>query len=249
MVKSFMCKQSSLAAVMTLHEGSASNTSSLFMLVLYLLILCFFLAFLYIRKSKTYKSAKIVKKLCIGKSQEQAKIIAYFLRVGCGAKTISDEAYINMVDNEKNKYGSSEYALNKLGLDGGQVKEVKPICFQGFAYEDAYVKKTVSGKWVSSRYEITWIFFSDSQVHVYSCRFDMDKDNKRETTSEYFYRDVNSFSTISEMEKGQNDITVPTEKFGMYGAGINFECALTDDNAAQTINGMRQKLREKKEQL
>ena len=152
-----------------------------------------------------------------------------------------------MVDRKKQKYGSAKYALNKLGIDEEQVNEISPVCFEGFDYKNAYVKKTINGKWISSRYEVTWIFFSDSQVHVYSCGFDMDKENKKESTSEYFYKDVNSFSTISEEEVGQNNITVPTEKFGMYGAGINFECALTNcDNVVQSINGMRQKLREKK---
>ncbi len=238
-----------VSGVLQMSQQSGSTTSSIFMLLIYLSIIIIALAFVVVRNSAPYKNKKMVKKLCNGKSQEQAKVIAYFLRVGCGAKNISDEEYIKMVDDEKRKYGSSEYALNKLGLDGDQVKEIKPVCFEGFNYEKAYVKKTINGKWVSSRYEVTWIFFSDSQVHVYSCGFDMDKDNKKESTSEYFYRDVNSFSTISEEEVGQNDITVPTEKFGMYGAGINFECALTNcDDVVQSINGMRQKLREKKSQ-
>lgn len=231
----------------TIHESSRSaNSGSSFIFIL-LYALVFLGIIIIIRNFDSFKNAKMVKQLCKGKNSEQSEVIAYFLRAGCGAKIISDEQYLQMVDRKKQKYGSVKYALNKLGIDEEQVNEISPVCFEGFDYKNTYVKKTANGKWISSRYEVTWIFFSDSQVHVYSCGFDMDKENKKESTSEYFYRDVNSFSTISEEEVGQNNITVPTEKFGMYGAGINFECALTNcDNVVQSINGMRQKLREKK---
>ena len=201
----------------TIHEGSSSASSSFIFILLYALV--FLGIIIIIRNYDSFKNAKMVKQLCNGKNSEQSEVIAYFLRAGCGAKIISDEQYLQMVDRKKQKYGSVKYALNKLGIDEAQVNEISPVCFEGFDYKNTYVKKTANGKWISSRYEVTWIFFSDSQVHVYSCGFDMDKENKKESTSEYFYKDVNSFSTISEEEVGQNNITVPTEKFGMYGAG------------------------------
>ena len=229
----------------TIHEGSSSASSSFIFILLYALV--FLGIIIIIRNYDSFKNAKMVKQLCNGKNSEQSEVIAYFVEAKQKFFYISDEQYLQMVDCKKQKYGSVKYALNKLGIDEEQVNEISPVCFEGFDYKNAYVKKTINGKWISSRYEVTWIFFSDSQVHVYSCGFDMDKENKKESTSEYFYKDVNSFSTISEEEVGQNNITVPTEKFGMYGAGINFECALTNcDNVVQSINGMRQKLREKK---
>ena len=48
--------------------------------------------------------------------------------------------------------------LAKLGLDRYQVKEIPPVVFEGFVYSDAYVHQQKNRKWVSRRYQITWLF-------------------------------------------------------------------------------------------
>jgi hypothetical protein len=140
----------------TIHEGSSSAGSSFIFILLYALV--FLGIIIIIRNYDSFKNAKMVKQLCNGKNSEQSEVIAYFLRAGCGAKIISDEQYLQMVDRKKQKYGSVKYALNKLGIDEAQVNEISPVCFEGFDYKNTYVKKTANGKWISSRYEVTWIF-------------------------------------------------------------------------------------------
>ncbi len=202
---------------------------------------------IYYKKTAGSDNAKLVKELTRGKNQTQTDVITYFVRQGCGAKTITDQQYYNIVSNMSSQYNSMQKAINKIGLDEDEVKEIPPVYFEGFRFNNAYAKKTASGRWVSSTYEVAWLFFSDSQVHVYRCRFNLDDDNKREITDEYFYKDITSFTTISEEETTRNGNKVPTETFRMRGAGIDFECSLTEMREfEQSIRGMKQKLREKK---
>lgn len=204
-------------------------------------------AIVYYKKTAGSDNAKLVKELTRGKNQVQTDVITYFVRYGCGAKTITDQQYYNIVSNMSAQYNSMQQALNKIGLDPDEVKEIPPVYFEGFRFNNAYAKKTANGRWVSSTYEITWLFFSNSQVHVYRCRFNLDDDSKKEITDEYFYKDITSFTTISEEETTRNGERIPTETFRMRGAGIEFECSLTEMRDFETsIRGMKQKLREKK---
>ena len=193
-------------------------------------------------------NAKLVKELTRCRNQTQTDVITYFVRQGCGAKTITDEQYYNIVSNARAQYNSMQRALDKIGIDADEVKEVKPVYFEGFRYKDAFVKQVASGAKISSSYEITWIFFSDSQVHVYDCIFNLDDDKKTEIIDEYFYKDITSFTTVSVEEQDRNGESYPLEVFRMKGAGnIDFECTMTDrEGANASIRGMKQKLREKK---
>ena len=192
-------------------------------------------------------NAKMVRELTRGKNSLQTDVITYFTRTGCGAKTISDDQYYNIVNSIRSQYNSMQKAIDKIGLDPDEVKEIPPVYFEGFRFDNAYAKKTIGGRWVSSTYEITWLFFSDSQVHVYRCRFNLDDDYKTEITDEYFYKDITSFTTISEEETTRSGERIPTETFKLRGAGIEFSCSLTEMRDFETsIRGMKQKLREKK---
>jgi len=85
----------------------------------------------------------------------------------------------------------------------------------------------------------------------------MDEDKKSELTEEYFYRDVTSFSTKTETElakevkNGQiSKAEIESNKFIIIVPGASLTIALdkTDDDYENIIQGMKQKLREKKEQ-
>lgn len=118
--------------VETIHESSSSaNSGSSFILIWLLYALVFLGIIIIIRNFDSFKNAKMVKQLCKGKNSEQSEVIAYFLRAGCGAKIISDEQYLQMVDRKKQKYGSAKYALNKLGIDEEQVNEISPVYGRG----------------------------------------------------------------------------------------------------------------------
>ena len=196
-------------------------------------------------------NAKAVRKLTQGKNEEQKKTIEYFCKEGCMAKTISDDEYLEMVRRKRDSMNFKQKALNKIGLDEEEVSEISPAMFEGFVYQNAYAKQNASGKWVSSAYQVSWIFFSSSQVYLYSYTFNMDEDKKNERTDEFFYKDVTSFSTLSESDKAHglsgNTFDVTSEQFAMVVPGDKLIMAMGDiEDADSIIQGMKQKLREKK---
>lgn len=203
--------------------------------------------------SKVYNSpnARAVRELTKGKTVEQAKTIEYFCKEGCMAKTISDSEYLDMVYSKRDSMNFKQKALNKIGIDEEEVSEISPAMFEGFVYKNAYAKKNASGEWVSSAYQVSWIFFSSTQVYLYSYIFNMDDDRKSEHADEFFYKDVTSFSTISESDVahglGGSKFEVTSEQFAMTVPGDKLFMAMGDmQNADTIIQGMKQKLREKK---
>lgn len=202
---------------------------------------------------KVYNSpnAKAVRTLTEGKTEDQRKTIEYFCKEGCLSKSISDEEYLELVRRKRDSMNFKQKALNKIGLDEDEVSEIPPAMFEGFVYKNAYAKKNASGKWVSSAYQVSWIFFSSTQVYLYSYTFNMDEDKKNERTDEFFYKDVTSFSTLSESDTAHglagNTFEVTSEQFAMVVPGDKLFMAMGDiDNADEIIQGMKQKLREKK---
>lgn len=203
--------------------------------------------------SKVYNSpnARAVRQLTQGKNEEQRKTIEYFCKEGCMTKTISDEEYLDMVRRKRDSMNFKQKALSKIGLDEEEVSEISPAMFEGFVYKNAYAKQNASGKWVSSAYQVSWIFFSSTQIYLYSYTFNMDEDKKNERTDEFFYKDVTSFSTLSESDTarglGGNTFEVTSEQFAMVVPGDKLFMAMGDiQNADSIIQGMKQKLREKK---
>ena len=203
--------------------------------------------------SKVYNSpnARAVRQLTQGKNEEQAKTIEYFCKEGCMTKTISDEEYLDMVRRKRDSMNFKQKALSKIGLDEEEVSEISPAMFEGFVYKNAYAKQTAAGKWVSSAYQVSWIFFSSTQVYLYSYTFNMDEDKKNERTDEFFYKDVTSFSTLSESDTahglGGKTFEITSEQFAMVVPGDKLFMAMGDiQNADAIIKGMKQKLREKK---
>lgn len=207
----------------------------------------------YVWYSQVYNSpnAKAVRKLTRGKNEEQTKTIEYFCKEGCMTKTISDEEYLDMVRRKRDSMDFKQKALTKTGLDEEEVSEIAPAMFEGFVYKNAYAKQNASGEWVSSAYQVSWIFFSSTQIFLYSYTFNMDEDKKNERTDEFFYKDVTSFSTLSESDTahglGGNTFEVTSEQFAMVVPGDKLFMAMGDiQNADAIIQGMKQKLREKK---
>ena len=202
---------------------------------------------------KVYNSpnAKAVRALCNGKTPEQAKTIEYFVKEGCMTKTISDDEYMSMVRAKRDSMNFKAKALSKIGLDEDEVKEIAPAMFEGFVFKNAYAKKRADCKWVSSAYQVSWVFFSSNQVYIYRNTFNLDEDKKNESTDEFFYKDVTSFSTNSESEQahglGDNKFEVETNKFCMVVPGDKLTVSM--DGVADSeaiIQAMKQKLREKK---
>lgn len=197
-------------------------------------------------------SKQQLRAACSGKTEEQKKVIEYFCKSeGCLSKNMSDDEYMQLVTRKRDSMNFKSQALNKIGLDEDEISEITPAKFEGFTFKNAYAKEKANGRWVSSAYQVSWIFFSSTQVYIYRCTFNMDDGKKSESTDEFFYKDVTSFSTSSETETahglGDKKIEVETNKFCMVVPGDKLYVSMdgvTDSDAI--IQAMKQKLREKK---
>ena len=200
-----------------------------------------------------------------GKTKEQIKVIDYFTKSGCCASfgLMKDAEYSKMVRDKRDALKLREKALSKIGLDESQVNEIAPVCLQGYRFDRAFAKKSAAGRWVSSSYEVAWLFFSSTQVYLYSMRFNMDEDKKTESTQEFFYKDITAFSTAttnysSSDDEGKNKVKVvgdqkvevETTQFQITVPGEKLVVAMDADEVPDheaIVQGMKQKLREKKQ--
>lgn len=154
-----------------------------------------------------------------------------------------DASVSSMLNNMQAK------ALNKLGVDEDEVKEIAPISFDGYVYKGAsQAKKGEDGLWRTNKYESVMLFFSEHEVHCYTYNFDTTSQKQTEATDVYFYKDIVSVSTASDSVQvlGQN---VDYEYFKLTTAGgTALSVSLRDvSNAQRSINAMRALLKAKKQ--
>lgn len=184
-------------------------------------------------------------------SSGNREVIKYFfgLSDGCFGPPMSDEQYMQLVKKKRGAANFRTLAMKKLGIDGSMVCEISPVNFEGFSTRNAYTKRSGGGI-VTSRYDITWLFFGDEQVYLYSYSFWLDEYLYTELTKEYFYRDITSFSHEQRAEEtttshGKERMSVST--FTMVVPGDVFACSVeATPGSVSSINAMKQKLREKK---
>lgn len=198
-----------------------------------------------------------------GRTPEQQKVIKYFMAPeGCFSKNISDQEYEQIVQSKYASLNLKQKALDKIGIDESQVNEIPPCEFHNYTFDKARVKLGKDGKYRTSAYQGTWLFFSDKQIYVYQYTLNLDEDGKKERTEEYFYKDVTNFSTSSESEEKEiwttgkgclNKVptvsrkTVEHDLFTIIVPGDKFGCAMVNNSEAEErIKGMKNKLREKK---
>lgn len=191
------------------------------------------------------------------RNAEQKKVIRYFLNNGCLSKNISDEEYEEMLRNALSKFDFKKKALDKIGLDESELQEIKPVNFNGWvADKTTYGRLGKDHKWRYSAYQVSWLFFSSSQVYFYQYTLYMDCDEKKEITNEYFYRDITSFNTSSDTvevryydAKKKQDIlkNVDSTRFCLAVPGDKMYCAMEQNEASErAVQAMKSKLREKK---
>lgn len=203
------------------------------------------------------------RQLLKGKTAEQKQAVKYFKDSGCLAALfgMKDEAYDQMVQTTLNGLNLKQKALGKIGLDEDEVKEIAPIFLHGYNYDDnaALTKVGSDGRSRSSKYDATWLFFSDTHVYMYAHTFDMTSGTKREKTEEYFYKDITNFSTsndtvevtrLSGCKKDKvNKVNIEFSRFALVVPGDKFFCSTSGvPDAEQSVSAMKQKLREKKQQ-
>lgn len=201
-----------------------------------------------------------VKQRGKNRSPEQKMALRYFLNDGCLQKKPTDQQYDDLVRSMvvEKKLTDPQTALNKLGVDESEVTEVKPLFLEGYFFGDkySYSKFGKDGKWRSSKYQVSWIFCSATHVYLYQNTFNTDEDGKKETTDEYFYKDITNFSASSDTvetpfwdKKLKKSVlkNVDSTRFRVVVPGDSMYCCMeqTDENEA-AVKGLKAKLREKK---
>lgn len=183
---------------------------------------------------------------------------------GCLGKKprFTDAEYDQYVLNKINEFLSEEKALQTIGIDESQVSEVAPVAFKGFECEDDYLSRYgLDGILRTSQYSISKIFFSDNQIFVYRVFFDFIKKSTTVSTREYFYKDITTFSCTSSIKEYKEykerkgclnkgtDISwgkSQATRFSIIVPGDTFSCSVAGvSEIEKTVQGMRQKLREK----
>lgn len=208
--------------------------------------------------------SKTLKNILKNRTPEQQAVIKYFVAGGgCLSKGMTDAQYEELVAKKVAETDWKQRALDNLGLDEDQVKEVEPVHFENWLFDDdkAYAKCGKDNLWRSSAYQITWLFFSSEQVYLYQYILNMDEDGKKELTEEYFYKDITNFSSSSEaVEKKDVLVKVNCKGEGVYDRrvietnvfkivvpGDKLTCSVKkNEYTDRAIQGMKAKLREKK---
>ena len=195
------------------------------------------------------------KTLLKGASPEQKKAINYFMPpTGCSALfgSVKDADYEAIVDGMVKASNSYQRAIDKIGLDESELQEIPPVTLFGYE-ESKFSKATESGAFRSNLYSITHLFFSSTQVYMYQLTFNTMKNDKKERTEEYFYKDITNFSTSTDNVEvtrlkgcGKFEkISIEIQKFALIVPGDKFYCATYGDIEA-SVKAMKNKLREKK---
>jgi len=212
----------------------------------------------YFYKSSPMSDPSEVKDRYKNRSDEQKKVIRYFCIDGCFAKTMSDQEYDSLVKSYLSKTNFKQKGLSKVGLDESELKEIDPVTFEGYLFDGkkTFAKRGKDGVWRSSAYQVSWLFFSATQVYLYQNTFNLDEDGKKEITEEYFYKDITNFSTTSDTvetaywdpkQKKYLLENVDSNRFALTVPGDKFYCSMEQNEYTErAIQAMKAKLREKK---
>jgi hypothetical protein len=193
-----------------------------------------------------------------GKTDEQKRIIKYFHATGILAFLfpITDFDFDTVLKKRVAEYNIFQMALKKIGLDAEEVREINPIFFDGY-YSGGNAAKRLGKDMVyrTSKYQMSCLLFSSTQVYLYSFIFDLKSNETDVHTEEYFYKDVTSVTTDTNIIELRyvsgclgidvRRISVPLFSFKLVVPGDSFSCVMGEE-AEYAIQGMKAKLREKK---
>ena len=144
----------------------------------------------------------------VGLSPEAKKIYdTYFAasalpgKGGCMSsnKTEPVQPYHSFVREKMAALNTQQKALEKFGVELEQVSEIEPLAIYGYVYDKNEGAFLTNDGIYTNVYEVTWLFFSDTQIYSYTYRMDVLCNDVQETCREYFYKDVTSVTTIDEM--------------------------------------------------
>lgn len=130
---------------------------------------------------------KEMNDLMRGKNSEQQAIIKFFYGAngGCMSSGMTVQQYQEKVNARLRTLNTKQMALKKLGIDEDEVREIEPVSFEGYVFTDKsdnLVARASTNTWVSSDYQITWLFFGEKELFIYQYSFSMTSDSKRENS-------------------------------------------------------------------
>jgi len=162
-------------------------------------------------------------------------------------EVVSDNEYDGAVSNKFQSIALMQVAMEKIGIDEDQLKEIPPIFFHGYRSDKESAEKIgQDGKLRTSKYDATVLFFSNTQIYIYQQVFDMIEGIKLEDTLEYFYKDIVSFSTTTKTSDKNKEVK-GVSTFNLIVPGDEFYCSVSSvPDADVIISAVKQMLREKK---
>ena len=160
-----------------------------------------------------------------------------------------DKFLKQVVDNINPK----KKGMDRLGIDEDQVKEVEPFAIRGNDWKTNW-RRGKDGIYRTNGYELSWLYFSDTQIYIYTVKFKLSEPTKlTEDTQEFFYTDIVSVAvntestTLSGSSGDGKDESINTEAFRLVVPGDKLSFAFTSNEFINTsVNGMKNLIRQKK---
>jgi len=164
-------------------------------------------------------------------------------------KRISDEELDRICESQIRDLKTE--ALNKLGIDEDEVNEAGHFQVSCYDYDarGTLNKKGKDGVWRSSQYKTDIFFFSRDVAHCFTRSFSIIKNEQRDSTEEYFYRDIVSVK-VAENERKDQVCGEYVELTTTAGTVFKFAFRKSEaDKVSRSINGMRNLLKDKKQTM
>lgn len=158
--------------------------------------------------------------------------------------------------------GLKEQALNKLGLDEDEIKIAPPLFLKSYSFGTSVLgdktnremcdKKGSDGYWRSPEVVLTAWFFTEDQIYHYVKVASLVSDAKKETTDEFFYKDVVSVKTDT-LERRVTNPDGEEEKQNItafilrnMGGEVTEDACDNSEYADSAVRAMRNLLKQKK---
>ncbi len=170
-------------------------------------------------------------------------------------KVMTDAEFEQLVTEKIESMNIAQLGLDRLGLDSDQVKEIHPIVLSDKVFDEVQsfiVYNEKDGSLHSSTQHVTYLYFTDEQLFIYKIQFDMCCNVQDEWAKEFFYKDICDISSHTKrniLRYGNSKIEYSTVAFSITSTNSEIGFALDGDNEnIGSIQAMKQKIREKKDQ-
>ena len=184
-------------------------------------------------------------------------------------KYVSDADYDTLVNSIAQRLDPKNRGLQKLGIDESQIE--KTITFSNYVFGHKNATESLQegdvasalnaftwkigddGRFRSLIYEVTYLFFTQTQIAAYQLTLSSDWEKHDEETFEYHYKDITALKTRTlqqdEIKDGVKVYQTVKNEFLIQVPNDSFSVSLSNKPTAaeeSAIQGMKSLLREKK---